>query len=128
MLPRMWMPLLAGLAWSIPAPAAVYRCDEGGRVTYTDRACAAHAAAFVPRTTLNVFGHGPSRDLLGDYKARSEREQAENQKADQAWLRAYQERRTREDALWHEQVQLPTRRKDMPIRAKAPQRRGKHRK
>ena len=103
-----WGWLLAPL---LVAPAKVYRCEAGGQVTYTDRACEAGAApADLP--TISVLPGTKGPDLAKQYDARAKREREAHEKAEAAWSEAYaKEKEARSKAEAARQAQRAARRK-----------------
>jgi Domain of unknown function (DUF4124) len=96
--------LVAGvglLLLSSPAGAKpVYKCEEKGAVTYTDRPCTPGAAA----TELQelIVAQPPSRsqqDLARAHDARLERARSDRDRDDAAWLKQHGERKDREQRV-----------------------------
>lgn len=85
--------LLAGPAGAQP----VYKCVEDGKITYTDRPCAAGAVASSLPGVIVVAPPGRSeRELARQAEARLERERAERDRGDAQWLKQHGERKDRE--------------------------------
>lgn len=86
---------MARLAWiglwlvpAMAAQAAVYRCESGGQVTYTDRPCAAGAQpAVLP--PIGVVPGSKGLDLAKQYDARVRGEREAHARADRSWLDAH---------------------------------------
>lgn len=87
------------------AHAALYRCEDQGRVTYTDRNCGAGVAPYAPQAVLTVLPAGPSRDLAREYDARIARGFDARQRSDAAFIKAHAERTTRENEVRSARVQ-----------------------
>jgi hypothetical protein len=96
--------VLAAVA-ALPSQAAIYRCEAGGSVSFSDHACAAFAPAFAPKATLTVVPAGPSIDLVAEYDARIARGKARRDVADRAWLASFSARRSEEDAIRNARVE-----------------------
>lgn len=80
---------------ALPAAAAVYRCEVGGRPVYTDRPCAAGEAphALPQISTLPAAGEA---DLAKEHDARVERGRKAREKDDAAWLKSYEAAKNRD--------------------------------
>ena len=93
-------PLAFGVAMLLTTPsfaAPVYKCVEQGRVTYTDRPCAAGAqAAELPNLIVTAPPSGAERALAQAHDARIARDQAERDRADGEWLTQHRNRRDHE--------------------------------
>lgn len=68
--------------------AAVYRCETGGKVQFTDRPCTAGAQPH-PLTPATVISPGEDVDLVRAYDERLERERGERDAADGAFLKRH---------------------------------------
>lgn len=96
------MPLRAmavlSLLLSVPAGAQpVYRCEEGGAITYTDQPCAPGAAARqLPAVIVVTPPPASQRALAREHDARLARDRAERDRADAEWLKQHGNRRDRE--------------------------------
>ena len=77
------------------AVAAVFRCTEGGRVLYTDRACKAGDAPHA-LPWLGLMPAGPEADLAAEHDRRRERNRESHERDDAAWLEAHAERKAQD--------------------------------
>jgi len=82
------------------AVAAIYRCEQGGRPTYTDRPCDAQAEP-LDLPGANVYerkggGAGSAGDLARQYDERLARERKARDHDDAEWLKTYDVRKRRE--------------------------------
>ena len=82
---------LAGLCYLLTGAAqaaAVYRCEVGGKMVYTDKPCASGSAphAMAPLSTMPAAEGG---DLAQDYDARKQSSRETKDKEDAAWLKAH---------------------------------------
>lgn len=85
--------LLSGPAGAKP----VYKCEEGGKITFTDQPCSPGAQA----TTMPglVVAEPPAKsqgELARAWDARIGRERAERDRADAEWLKQHRGRKDRE--------------------------------
>lgn len=79
----------------VAATAEVYRCEQDGRVTYTDRPCAADARpADLP--PLNVTAPGKSADLAGEYDRRLKDGKSRRDAADAKFVKQQGEKQVRD--------------------------------
>ncbi len=85
--------LLAGTA-----RAAVYRCEQNGKITYTDQPCAAHAAP-TALPELQRMDAGPRADLAKQYDAEAARDAASRRKARAEASQKYAENKAQADAI-----------------------------
>src|SRR5262245_9193052 len=91
--------VLLSAAVSGTAPA-VYKCEEGGAITYTDRPCSPTATAHeLPGLIVTAPPSTAERALARAHDERAAREVAERDKADAAWLKRHGEERAREDKV-----------------------------
>ncbi|HUR41085.1 MAG TPA: DUF4124 domain-containing protein [Verrucomicrobiae bacterium] len=78
----------------------IYKCDERGVITYTDRPCSPQAQrAELPAL---IVAQPPPRALLeraAAYDARQARDLAERERRDAEWLKAHGQKRQREDLV-----------------------------
>lgn len=75
----------------------VYKCQESGTITYTDRPCSAEAqAAALPDLVVTAPPSTVERDLARTRDARIARETAERDRVDAEWLKQHRNRRDRE--------------------------------
>lgn len=74
------------------AEAAVYRCEQDGRLVYTDTPCAAGAEALPERQPPTIAADREA-DLAGAYEERRERERDLRSTADAQWLRSHEDRK-----------------------------------
>jgi len=82
------------LVFSAAARAEVYRCTENGKVTYTDRPCAANATpAELP--PLNVTEHGKSADLAAQHDRELQDGRKRRDAADAKFLKEEGEKQAR---------------------------------
>jgi hypothetical protein len=89
-----WIGLCCG-PW-LMAPSAVYRCEVGGQVTYTDHACAAGTApAELP--ALGTMPAAKGADLAKQFDERTKREREAHEKSERAWLEAHAKEKEAED-------------------------------
>jgi hypothetical protein len=95
------MNLLAiGLLSAAVSATPVYKCEEGGAITYTDRPCSPAATAHeLPGLVVTVPPTGPERELAARHDARAAREGSERERADAEWLKRHAEQRDREDKV-----------------------------
>lgn len=85
--------LLAATAGS----QAIYKCQEKGSITYTDRPCSPAAdAAELPALIVAAPPARAQQDLARAWDARVAREGAERDRADGEWLKQHGQRRDRE--------------------------------
>jgi hypothetical protein len=85
------LPAVAVLLWSLPAGAApVYKCEQEGKVIYTDQPCSTGArAAELPGLVVTEPPPASQRDLARAWDERLARERAERDKADAVWLKEH---------------------------------------
>lgn len=86
------------LLLSSPAGAKpVYKCEEKGVITYTDRPCTPDAvAAELPEPVVVAPPTPSEQDLARAHEERLAREQAERDREDAKWLKEHAERKARE--------------------------------
>lgn len=84
---------------AVPAAAQpVYKCEENGKITYTDQPCAPGARrAVLPDVIVMQPPSRAERDLARAHEARIARERGERDRADAEWVREH-DRRTDRDA------------------------------
>jgi Domain of unknown function (DUF4124) len=76
--------LMAGPAGAKP----VYKCEEGGKVTFTDQPCAPGASpAALPEPVITAPLTRAEQDLARAHEARLARERAERDREDAQWLK-----------------------------------------
>jgi hypothetical protein len=81
--------LIAGPAGAKP----VYKCEEGGKVTFTDQPCAPGASpATLPDAVITAPLTQAEQDLARAHEARLARERAERDREDAQWLKQRSER------------------------------------
>lgn len=85
------------LLWGPAGAQPVYKCEEGGQITYTDQPCGPGAAG-APLPSLIVVAPPvrSERELAAQHDARLARERAERDRADAEWLKRHGQRRDRE--------------------------------
>ncbi|MBI2383310.1 MAG: DUF4124 domain-containing protein [Gammaproteobacteria bacterium] len=92
------------LSISTSASAEVYRCESQGKVTYTDRPCAAGAPPqALPAPTVVPRGQD-ERERAREYDRRIERERQARDRADAEWAEAHRARKERDEALRHARI------------------------
>lgn len=107
---RRWKTLLIGcvpmfIATSIAAE--VYRCEQNGQVTYTDRPCAAGAqpAQLAPPAAVVQPPRDGESKMAHDYDRDAERAQKARDRADAQWLKEHDQAKAKDervrDALMH---------------------------
>jgi hypothetical protein len=75
----------------------VYKCQESGTITYTDRPCSPEAEpAVLPGLVVTAPPGAAQRNLAQARDARIARETAERDRADAEWLKQHHNRRDRE--------------------------------
>lgn len=84
---RLFLPLLALLAFCMPAAAEVYRCGSGGQLTYTDQPCAAGERLDLPPPVTVAPEDG---SLARSRERRIEEGRQRRDAADAAWLRGHE--------------------------------------
>jgi len=84
----------------------VYKCEEGGTITFTDQPCAPGArAAELPDLIITAPPPRSQQDLARAYEERLARERAERDRDDAQWLKEHaegQERAERPDRAGRE--------------------------
>jgi len=100
MKPLMLLAVVA-LLQSVPAGAEpVYKCEEKGAITYTDRPCSPAASQQALPPLVVVQPPGPAvRRRAQAYDADLARERAERDRADAEWLKQHHNRRDREQRV-----------------------------
>lgn len=89
---------LTALLVPFVAAAEVYRCEQEGRVTYTDRPCAADARpADLP--PLNVTAPGKSADLSGEHDRRVQDGKRRRDEADASFVKEQVEKQARDKEI-----------------------------
>jgi hypothetical protein len=85
------------LMLSVPAGAKpVYKCEEKGVITYTDRPCSPGAAAAeLPDVIVTTPPTRSEQDLARAHEERLARDQAERDRADAQWLKEHAEAQAR---------------------------------
>ena len=85
--------LIAGPAGAKP----VYKCEEGGKVTFTDQPCSPDAAAAtLPGLIVTQPPTQSQRELARSWDQRMVREAAERDRADAEWLKQHHGRKDRD--------------------------------
>ena len=86
------------LVLSVPAGAMpVYKCEEKGVITYTDRPCSPGAAAAeLPDVIVAVPPTRSEQDLARAHEQRLGRARAERERDDAQWLKQHGNRRDRD--------------------------------
>lgn len=75
----------------------VYKCEEGGTITYTDQPCAPGAvAAPLPDLIIAAPPTRSEQDLARAHEARLSRDRAERDRSDAGWLKAHAGRKDRD--------------------------------
>ena len=89
---------VAAVLLSLSAGAKpVYKCEEKGVITYTDRPCTPDAAAAVlPEPIVTTPPTRSEQDLARAHDERLARERAERDREDAKWLKEHAERKARE--------------------------------
>lgn len=89
--------------WCVAVPAAastIYKCEEKGVITYTDRPCSHDApAAALPPLIVAAPPPAAVRERAAAFEARQARELAERDRQDAEWLRQHGQRRQREELV-----------------------------
>ncbi len=82
---------VAALIWSVSAGAKpVYKCEEGGKITFTDRPCAPGASPMtLPEPIITAPPTRAEQDLARANEARLARERAERDRDDAQWLKEH---------------------------------------
>jgi hypothetical protein len=90
--------LLTPMLSSGPAGAKpVYKCEEGGNVTFTDQPCSPQAtAATLPGLVVAEPPTQSQRELARRWQERTAREAAERERADGEWLKQHHDRKDRD--------------------------------
>lgn len=78
--------------------ASVYRCEQDGRVVFTDRPCSAGAQP-LPERSPSVLPGGAAADLAKAHDERRRRANDARRKADAQWLQAHEARKAEEARL-----------------------------
>ena len=80
-----------------PRSQSVYKCQEKGAITYTDRPCAAGAeAATLPDLIVTAPPARAQLELARAHDARIARESSDRVRGDAEWLKQHGQRRDRE--------------------------------
>lgn len=79
----------------LPAGAAVYRCEVGGKPVFTDQPCAAGARPHALEP-LNTLPAAADADLAKAHDTRAEKERRARDKDDAAWLKSHEAAKERE--------------------------------
>jgi hypothetical protein len=78
----------------------VYKCEEGGTVTFTDQPCSPDAAAAIlPGLIVAEPPTSSQRDLARSWDERNARATAERDRTDAEWLRQHHGRKDREQRV-----------------------------
>jgi Domain of unknown function (DUF4124) len=90
--------VVVALIFSVSAGAKpVYKCEEGGQITFTDRPCAPDASPLaLPDPIITAPLTRPEQDLARANEERLARERAERDRADAEWLAQHAERKEAE--------------------------------
>ena len=93
--------MLLPLAISGPAGARpVYKCEEGGNVTFTDQPCSPDAtAATLPGLIVTAPPTQSQRDLARSWDERNARATADRDRSDAEWLKQHHGRKDREQRV-----------------------------
>ncbi|WP_428309558.1 DUF4124 domain-containing protein [Hydrocarboniphaga sp.] len=92
----LWGLILA--AASAPLRAEVFRCEQDGKLTFTDTPCDAQAQPIEVAEPLSIEATGGS-DLAKDYDERLARERRERIRADSQWLAGHERDRLDEQRI-----------------------------
>ena len=88
------------LAAAVSGAPTVYKCEEGGAITYTDRPCSPTATAHeLPGLIVAAPPSASARTLAREHDARIARDLAERDRTDAEWLKRHAEQRDREDRV-----------------------------
>jgi hypothetical protein len=94
-----WMSLLCLLP-ALCAAQVVHKCEEDGKITYTDRTCPATAkAGELPGLIVAAPPSASVRSLARAHDERLARGQAERDRDDAAWLKEHARARDREERV-----------------------------
>jgi hypothetical protein len=75
----------------------VYKCEEGGKITFTDQPCAPGASPVaLPQPIITAPPTRSEPELAREHEARLARERAERDRDDARWLQEHAERQERE--------------------------------
>ena len=75
----------------------VYKCEEGGQITFTDQPCASGAqAAELPALIVTTPPTRSEQDLARAHQQRLDRARAERERDDAQWLKEHGNRKDRE--------------------------------
>jgi hypothetical protein len=90
--------VLVALLWSVSTGAQpVYKCEEGGKITYTDQPCPTAATARPLPPVVVVAPPGRTeRELARAHDARIAKARGERDRADGEWLKQHGQRKDRE--------------------------------
>ena len=92
--------LFAVLALALSGPAGakpVFKCEENGKITYTDQPCSAGARATeLPGLIVTSPPTHSQQDLARAHDARTQRMSSERDRDDAEWLKQYGNREDRE--------------------------------
>jgi hypothetical protein len=95
--------LFAVLASVLSGPAGakpVYKCEENGKITYTDQPCSPDArTATMPGLIVVEPPPSSQRDLARAWDQRIARERTERDRADGEWLKQHANRKDREQRV-----------------------------
>jgi len=94
------MAVAALMLLTVPAGAKpVYKCEEGGKITFTDQPCVpGAAAATLPPPVITAPLTRAEQDLARDGEARLARERTDRDREDAAWLKEHARARERAEA------------------------------
>ncbi|MGQ0587508.1 MAG: DUF4124 domain-containing protein [Gammaproteobacteria bacterium] len=92
------MPVVVALLLSVSAVAKpVYKCEEKGKITYTDQPCAPGAAvAKLPGLIVTTPPTASQRDLARAHDQRLAKARAERDRDDAEWLKQHANRKDRD--------------------------------
>lgn len=95
------LPAVCLLFAAVSAQAqSVYKCEEDGRVTYTDRPCSPTAQAHpLPGLIVTAPPTASEKALARAHDERAKRELAERDRADAEWLKRHGEQRDRDERV-----------------------------
>jgi len=97
MKPLMVLALLASVLSGPAGAKPVFKCEEKGKITYTDQPCTPGArAAELPGLIVGAPPTQSEQDLARAHDARMERARAERERDDAEWLKQHAGRKDRE--------------------------------
>jgi len=97
MKPLMVFAVLASVLSGSAGAKPVFKCEENGKITYTDQPCTPGArAAELPGLIVGVPPTRSEQDLARAHDARMQRARAERERDDAEWLKQHKGRKDRE--------------------------------